>query len=82
MAVARIIFWAKGSLIKDDLATIDESIVSAILLSLASIGRAGIPVPVKPREVSRVVSFLRRGAAGLARRITTMEHKWLQIGGS
>ncbi len=77
MAVARMLFWAKGSLTKDDLASIDESLVSAILLSLASIGRAGIPIPVKPKEALRVTRFLRRGAAGLAKRITAMEHKWL-----
>lgn len=77
MAVARMLYWAKGSLTREDLESVDESLVSAILLSLASIGRAGIPVPVKPREAWRVVRFLRRGAAGLARRTVAAENKWL-----
>jgi predicted thioredoxin/glutaredoxin len=78
MAVARMLYWAKGSLTKEDLKSIDENIVAALLLSLASLGRAGIPVPVEPKETARVVGFLRRGAAGLAKRIPAMEYKWLR----
>lgn len=81
LAVARALYWARGRLEPEDLANISEGTVSAVLLALASIGRAGIPGR-PPRESGRVASFLRRGSAGIARKITreqeALSDGWLE----
>lgn len=71
IAVVRMIYWAsRGNVSAEDLQELREDIVSAIILSMASVGRSHLPPkPSKVRASGFVASFIRRGARGLLRKV-------------
>ncbi|ABM81210.1 hypothetical protein [Hyperthermus butylicus] len=73
ISYVRELYWASGgSLSREELVELATPIhVGAWLIAKASLGRSGLPskpVPDKAR-LERLASFVRRGAAGLLRRI-------------